>query len=330
MRLGTGFQATALLATVAKLGLADHLADGPKTATELAELTGAHPEALLRLLRAAAAYNLVDLIDPKTFGPNAVSNCLRKGVPHSLYGFAHGMGQQAHLRPFEHLYTGVMENRPVAQDALGMEMWQYYDANPEAKATLTDHLEEVTTMVAPQVVANYDLSKVKTIVDVGGNQGHFLAAILKGAPHARGILFDRPTVTEAGKATMAQLGLSDRVEVVAGDFRESVPSGGDLYLLKGIMHDWDDEPAGKVLANCHKASGPDATILSLEGVVRDEAPLEPMVHLIDLGMLLLVGGRERTRTEFNELFGRAGWNISKVVPLPMMAYFPFCIIEAKK
>jgi hypothetical protein len=326
--MGTGYQETALLHTVTKMDIPDHLADGPKTATELAELTGAHPEALLRLLRAAAAFGLVELVDAKTFGPTGISECLRDG-PHSLRGFALGMGLPAHLRPFEHLYQGVMENRAVAKDALGMEMWQYYDAHPEARATLTAHLDEVTAMVAPQVVQHYDLSGVKRIVDVGGNEGHFLSAILRGAPQATGILFDRPEVIDAARANLARLGLADRVECVPGDFRESVPEGGDLYLLKGIMHDWDDEPAGKVLANCHRASGPDATLLSLEGVVRDEPPLEPMVHLIDLGMLLLIGGRERTRTEFTELFGRAGWQITKLTPLPMMAYFPFHIIEAK-
>jgi len=281
------------------------------------------------VMRAAAAFGLCEFIDPKTFGPNGVSECLRDG-PHSLKGFALGMGLQAHLRPFEHLYTGVMENRSVAKDALGMEMWEYYDTHAEAGNLLTSHLDEVTAMVAPQVIKNYDLSNFKKIVDVGSNQGQFLTAILQAAPHASGVLFDRPEVIENARATMAQRGLADRVEFVGGDFRESVPEGGDLYLLKGVLHDWDNEPAGKIVANCHRAAGPDATMLVLEGIVRDEPPLEPMVHLIDLGMLLLVAGRERTRAEFDELFGRAGWHITKAVPLPMMAYFPFHIIEAKK
>ncbi|HET6215273.1 MAG TPA: methyltransferase [Micromonosporaceae bacterium] len=327
MRLGLGYQVSALLTTVTRLGIADHLADGPRTAAELAELTGAHPDSLLRVLRAAAAFGICEIVDQKSFGPTPLSECLRSG-PNSLQGFALGMGQPGHLRPFEYLYQGVMENRAVAKDALGMEMWAYYDAHPETRATLTAHLDEVTAMVAPMVGAKYDLSRFTRIVDVGSNEGHFLSAILQSAPQAKGVLFDRPEVMDAARATMTARGLMDRVEFVGGDFRESVPEGGDLYLLKGIMHDWDNEPAGRILANCHKAARPGATLLSLEGIVRDEPPLEPMVHLIDLAMLLLVGGRERTRTEFDELFGGAGWHIAQVIPLPMLPYFPYHILEA--
>jgi hypothetical protein len=329
MRLGLGYQATALLATFTRIGIADHLADGPRSAAELAKLTGAQPSSLLRMLRAAAAFGLCEIVDPTTFGPTALTQVLRSG-PNSLRGFAFGMGQVGHLRPFEHLYEGVMENRSVARDALGMEMWEYYDKHPETRATLTAHLDEVTAMVAPLVGKHYDLSGFTRIVDVGSNEGHFLSAILQAAPKATGVLFDRPEVMDAARATMTARGLADRVELVGGDFRESVPEGGDLYLLKGIMHDWDDEPASRILANCHRAAGPDATLLSLEGVVRDEPPLEPMVHLIDLAMLLLVGGRERTRAEFEELFGGAGWQIAQVIPLPMLMYFPYAIIEAKR
>jgi SAM-dependent methyltransferase len=329
MRLGLGYQTTALVFVMTRLGIADHIAEGPLTGTDLAERTGAHPESLLRFLRAAAAFGLCELVDSNTFGPNPLSECLRSG-PKSLQGFALGMGQPGHLRPFEHLYTGVMENRSVAEDALGMPMWEYYDAHPETKATLTAHLDEVTVMVAPLVAQNFDLSRFKRIVDVGSNQGHFLAAILAAAPHATGVLFDRPEVMDDARATMGERGLADRVEFVGGDFRESVPEGGDLYLLKGIMHDWDNGPAGRILANCHRASQPGSTLLSLEGIVRDQAPLDPMVHLIDLAMLLLVGGRERTRAEFDELFGGAGYRIERAVPLPMLAYFPYHIIEARR
>jgi O-methyltransferase domain len=329
MRLGLGYQTTALVYTFTKLGLADHLADGSKSANDLAKLTGAHPEALLRFLRASAAFGLCTILDPETFGESPLTECLRSG-PKSLQGFALGMGQAGHLRPFEYLYTGVMENRSVAPDALGMPMWQYYDAHPEAKATLTAHLDEVTVLVAPLVAKYFDLTRFRRIVDVGGNQGHFLSAILDAAPEATGVLFDRPEVMDDARATIAARGLADRVEFVGGSFLDGVPDGGDLYLVKGIMHDWDNGPAGTILANCYRAAAPGSTLLSLEGIVRDQPPLDPMVHLIDLAMLLLVGGRERTRSEFDRLFGDAGWEITKVVPLPMLAYFPYHIIEARR
>src|SRR2546421_5272154 len=211
MRLGLGNQTTALVSTFARLGLADHVADGPKTAEELARLTGAHPVSLLRFLRASAAFGLCSAVSPTTFGPTPLSECLRSG-PNSLRGFALGMGQPGHLRPFEHLYQGVMENRSVAKDALGMEMWEYYDTHPDTRATLTAHLDEVTAMVAPLVAKYFDLSRFERIVDVGSNEGHFLAAILQAAPQATGVLFDRPEVMDAARATMTERGLGDRVE----------------------------------------------------------------------------------------------------------------------
>lgn len=329
LRMGLSYQVTALIAVTARLGIADLLADGPKSSAELAAQTGAHPQALWRFLRACSAYGLVELAGPDTFVLTPEGACLRTDA-RSLHGFALGMGQAAHLRPFEFLYQGIMENRPVAEDALGMPMWEYYDANPDAKATLTEHLDEVTAELAPHVVANVDLGAYSRIVDVGGNQGHFLSAILDAAPKATGILFDRPEVMADARETLTARGLIDRVELVGGDFRESVPEGGDLYLIKGVLHDWDDENASRILANCHRATPQGSTILSLEGIVRAEPPLDQVVQLIDLSMLLLVGGRERTRAEFDALFGGAGYKISETIALPTLGYFPYHIILATR
>jgi hypothetical protein len=328
LRMGLGFQVTAILFVTARLGIADHLAEGPRSSGELAELTGANPSSLRRFLRACVAHGLLDQVDDDRFGLTAVGACLRSDAK-SMHGFALGMGQQGHLRPFEHLYEGIMECRPVAKDALGMEMWEYYDAHPEAMSTLTQHLDEVTAEMAPLVVANYDLSRFERIVDVGGNQGAFLSAMLEAAPGATAVLFDRPEVMDAARKTMEARGLLDRVEFQGGDFLEEVPTGGDLYLLKGILHDWDDEPVSRILGNCHRAARPGSTLLSFEGIVRSKPPLDPLVHLVDLSMLLLVGGRERTREEFDALFNGAGYHIEQVIPLPSLGYFPYHIIVAK-
>ena len=329
LRMGLGYQVTAIVALAARLGLADLLADGPRSSGDLAKATGAHPQALLRFLRACSAYGLVTPTGADTFAVTAEGTCLRSDA-RSLHGFALGMGQPGHLRPFEHLYEGIMENRPVAEDALGMPMWQYYDAHPEAKATLTEHLDEVTAELAPHVVTNVDLTAFKRIVDVGGNQGHFLSALLEAAPDATGVLFDRPEVMDDARQTLTERNLIDRVELVGGDFLETVPEGGDLYLIKGVLHDWDDEGAGRILSNCHQAAAPGSTLLSLEGIVRSEPPLDQIVHLIDLSMLLLVGGRERTRAEFDALFGGSGYQIADTIALPTLGYFPYHIILAKR
>lgn len=329
LRMGLSYQVTALIAVTARLGIADLLADGPKSSEELAAQTGAHPQALLRFLRACSAYGLVELAGADTFALTPEGACLKSDAQ-SMHGFALGMGQPAHLRPFEFLYQGIMENRSVAEEALGMPMWQYYDAHPEAMATLTEHLDEVTAELAPHVVANVDFEPYKRIVDVGGNQGHFLSAILDAAPNATGILFDRPEVMDAARETLTARGLIDRVELVGGDFLETMPEGGDLYLIKGVLHDWNDEGATKILGNCYRAAAPGSTLLSLEGIVRADPPLDQVVQLIDLSMLLLVGGRERTKAEFETLFSGAGYRISDAIALPTLGYFPYHIILAKR
>lgn len=329
LRKGLSYQVTAIIALMARLGIAELLSDGPKSSGELAEQTGAHPQALWRFLRAASAFDLVELVGPDSFALTPEGECL-KPAARSMHGFALGMGQAAHLRPFEYLYEGIMHNRPVAEEALGMPMWQYYDTHPEAMATLTEHLDEVTTELAPHVVANVNLESYSRIVDVGGNQGHFLSAILDAAPKATGILFDRPEVMPEARETLTARGLIDRVELVGGDFLEGVPEGGDLYLIKGVLHDWDDEGAARILGNCHRAAPAGSTILSLEGIVRAEPPLDQVVQLIDLSMLLLVGGRERTRAEFDTLFGSAGYKISETIALPTLGYFPYHIILATR
>jgi SAM-dependent methyltransferase len=329
LRMGLGFEVTAVVAVTARMGLADHLAQGARTAAELAEATGANATTLRRFLRACVSIGLMDLEGEDHFTLTPVGACLRSDI-RSMHGFAMGMGEPAHLRPFEHLYEGVMESRAVARDALGMEMWEYYDAHPDAMATLTEHLDEVTAELAPLVVEAYDLSRFRSIVDVGGNQGYFLAALLDAAPQATGVLFDRPEVMDAAGDLIADRHLEDRVRLVGGDFLEGVPEGGDLYVLKGIMHDWDDEHISRILSNCHRAAAPGSTLLSFEGMARSKPPFDPLIHLIDLSMLLLVGGRERTREEFDQLFGGAGWRIERVIPLPSLGYFPYHIIEAKR
>lgn len=328
MRMGLGYQVTQLVAATARMGLADLLREGPKSSGELAAATGAHGGSMFRFLRACGSVGLLDQVGDDAFAVNPVSVCLQTHVQ-SLHGFALGMGEAGHIRPFEKLYEAVMTGRSVVKEALGMDMWEYYDKNPSAKASLTEHLDEVAVAVAPQVVANFDVSRFTRIVDVGANQGFLLSAMLKAAPNATGVLFDRPEIVADARAAMEARGLAGRVEIVGGDFRDEVPADGDLYLLKGILHDWDDAPAAKILRNCHRAARPGSSLLSLEGIVPSTPPLDPLVHLIDLSMLVLVGGRERTREEFDELFESSGYRIERTVPLKL-GYFPYHIIEARR
>lgn len=327
--MGLGYQVSAVVNVAARLGIVELLADGPRSSLEMARAKGISPEGLLRFLRACASLDLVAQVDRDLFQLTPLGECLRADRQ-SLHGFALAMGQVAHLRPFEYLYEGVTECRSVARDALGMEMWEYYQTHPEAKATLTEHLDEVSAELAPHVIANYDLSRFERIVDVGGNEGYFLSTILQAAPQAKGVLLDRPEVMEGARRLLGDRGLADRVEFVGGDFLEEVPAGGDLYLIKGCLHDWNDEAVVKILKNCHRGARPNSTLLSVEGIARSQSPLDPLVQLIDLCMLLFIGGRERTLEDFQSLFEEAGYHIERTIPLPSLGYFPYCLVEAKR
>jgi hypothetical protein len=329
LKLVLGYQISGVVHVITRLNIPDRLVDGPRSAAQLAEATGGHPDAVLRLMRCGVSLGLFDQVDATTYAINPLSQCLRSDT-RSVYGVALAGGKTAHTRPVEHLLTAVTENRSVVRDAIGMEIWEYWDANPDTKAAMTEHLVEVNAAVGPAVRAAYDFTPYRRIVDVGGNEGFFLAHLLAAAPEATGILFDRPEVMDDARKTMASQGLADRVEFVGGDFLESVPSGGDLYVLKGILHDSSNEAAARVLANCHAAAAPGSTLVLLEGILADEPPFDPIVHLIDINMLIMVNGRERTLAEFAGLLDAAGYDFVGTVPLPSTGYWPFHLIEARR
>jgi predicted O-methyltransferase YrrM len=328
LKLVLGFQISGVISVIAQLNVADHLNVGPRGAGDLATVTGTHPDALLRLLRTAVSLGIFDEVGPETFALNRLGECLRSDN-RSVYGVALAAGRTAHTRPVELLRQAVTENRSVAKDALGMEIWEYWDKNPVTRAAVKEHLVEVNAAVGPALQQNYDLSGFRRIVDVGGNEGFFLTYLLAGAPEATGVLFDRPEVMGDARKTMAAAGLDDRVEFVGGDFLEGVPADGDLYVLKGILHDSSDESAHRVLTNCHQASRPGGTLIVLEGIRNDKPPFDPIVQLIDMNMLIMVNGRERSLAEFTSLLDGAGWDLRRTIELPTTGYWPFHVLEAR-
>jgi predicted O-methyltransferase YrrM len=328
LKMVLGYQISGVLSLVAKLNVADYLVAGPRSATDLAAATGVHPDAMLRLMRVAVSLGLFDQVEPGRFAINGLGECLRSDN-HSVHGVALAAGRPAHTRPVELLYEAVTENRSVVKDALGMEIWEYWDQHPETKAAMTEHLVEVNATVGPAVREHYDLTRFRRIVDVGGNEGFFLTYLLAGSPDATGVLFDRPEVMEDARKTMAAQGLDSRVEFVGGNFLEYVPPGGDLYVLKGILHDSSNEAAHRVLTNCYEAAGPGATLIVLEGILDESPPLDPIVQLIDINMLVMVNGRERTLAEFTAILAETGWVLRRTIPLPSTGYWPFYVLEAE-
>jgi len=322
-----GYQVSQVVAAAAQLGVADALSDGPRSSAELAEATGAHPDALARLLRACATVGLFTEVERGRFALTPVGACLRSDG-HSLRDAAIGLTGPAHWQPWARLVDAVLTGRPVARDALGMDIREYARTHPDEGARFARAMSDLSTAVSAQVAACYDASGFERIVDVGGSQGALLAGLLEAAPRATGVLFDVPEVIAGAGAAIAARGLADRVKLVGGDFFEATPPGGDLYLLKSILHDWPDEDAARILESCYRAARPGSTLLVVEGLL-PSGPAPSSIHLMDLAMLVAVDGRERTREEYEELLEGAGYQLERVIPIPA-SYYPWNLIEARR
>ncbi|XXF80542.1 methyltransferase [Myxococcaceae bacterium GXIMD 01537] len=322
LQMVQGFWVSAMLSALARLGVPDHLADGARTAEELAGLTQTHAPTLYRLLRGCATAGLLTEAPDGTFRLTPTGQLLRRGVPGSLRGYALGMIAPGHWLPWIRLHEAVRSGQSVARDALGQDIWDYLATHPEEGTHFAEAMGDLSAMAGGEVVRAYDVSGFQRIVDVGGSNGVLLAGLLDKAPAARGVILDLPSVVAGARAEMLRRGLAERVEVVGGDFFQAVPEG-DLHLLKLILHDWDDARAVELLRQCRRASRPGGKLLIIELLVPSEPQPSP-VALLDLTMLVMLGGRERTREEFEVLLREAGYRLERVLP----THSPFFLLEA--
>lgn len=318
-----GYWVSQVTATLAKLGVADHIGTGQRSSDELAKLTGANPDALFRVMRAGASVGLFTQVAPKTFKLTPVGDCLRKDAMGSMRDLLIAELAPGHWLPWGRLHDAVKTGQPTARATLGMEAWEYYAKNPEEAAHFARGMGNISTLASQEAVAAYDFTRFELVVDVGGSQGVLLATVLAQATKAKGILFDRPEVIAEGKATVAAYPTATRITSVGGDFFREVPSGGDLYLLKHILHDWDDARATEIIKNVRRAARPGAKLLLLEMVVPLDCPVPPMC-LMDINMLVMLGGRERSEQEFRALLGGGGWKLERVIPTTGL----FALLEA--
>jgi hypothetical protein len=307
-----------MLFVATKLGVADLLADGAKTSHELARATHTDTGALHRLLRALTAYGVVTEPEPGRFAATPLSECLRSDAPMSLrplvllyddenfwltvraYGECVRTGETA----FEHLF-GVETS------------FDYYPDHPELGRKFDDAMTVLSGMTSAAVVKACDCSGAKVIVDVAGGHGRLIAALLKANPKMRGILFDLPRVVEGASPVLEKQGVVERCETVGGDIFESIPPGGDIYVLSRIIHDWDDEHAKGILLNCAAAMTERSRLVIVDIVLPDTIEPSPSVQsqvLLDLNMLARTGGRERTASEFRTLLESAGLWLDRVTP----------------
>ena len=325
MGLITGYWVSQAVGAVALLGVADQLGEAGRDSDDLARAVGAEPRALYRVLRLLASLGVFAETAPGSFALTPLGETLRSDAPDSVRNFAITETAPGHWLPWGRLHESLRSGQPMAREALGMELWDWYATNPEEAGFFSAAMGNLSALAASELVRVYDFSAVQTVADVGGAHGVLLTAVLRANPAARGILFDLPHVIATAENAIAAEGLSQRCELVSGDFFEEVPKGADLHLLKQIVHDWDDERATRLLQNCHRALNPAGKLLLVEMVIPPDNQPSP-AQAMDLNMLVMLGGRERTEEEYDHLFQTAGFRLERVIP----THSPFSVIEATR
>jgi hypothetical protein len=321
-QMTNGYWLTQTVYVAAKLGIADLLAKGPRTIQELARSTSTHAPSLYRVMRALAGLGVFREREDGAFETTARGRCLVSGSPGALRARAIANGEEWY-RAWGGLLHSVRTGETAFDHVLGMPLFEYLSTNAGASATFNEAMASSTELAARAVTEAYDLSQAGTIVDVGGGTGAFLAGIPTANPRARGILFDRPGVVAGASGILGSAGVADRCAVVAGDFFETVPSGGGAYILSWIIHDWDDDRAITILENCRRAMADDARLLIIEQVVPPGN--EPSLSkLYDLQMLTLAGGRERSADEYRALLAAADLELARIIQTSA----PRSVIEA--
>jgi hypothetical protein len=315
----SGIWAAKADATCAELGIPDILAHGPKTAEEVAKAVGADPSATYRLMRAVVSVGVLTAEPNGRFALTPVGEILRTGVPGSMRSLLLAETAPGHWLPWGHLTEAVRTGTPSVPKVLGKGAWEYYRDNPEEGRLFSEGMTGISEMVVQAVLSAYSFAGAKKIVDVGGAHGAFLAAVLDREPAASGVLFDQPQVIEGAGATLEKV--AARVERIGGDFFKEVPQGGDVYLVKHILHDWSDDECLSILKNVRAAMDPQGRVVVVELLIGDQAGAAP---LMDLNMLVMLSGRERTADEFGALFAKAGLRLSSVTP----THSPMVVIEA--
>ncbi|UQX03450.1 acetylserotonin O-methyltransferase [Streptomyces sp. RerS4] len=314
LQLATAGWMSAAVSAAAELGVADELARGPRTVEDIAKSIDADAPTLYRLLRACADFGLFREEAGRVFALTETGEALRSDAPGSMRNFARWVGEPADRFTWSRLAESVLTGRSAFAAVHGRSVWEYLREETHTARVFNGAMTEASSGLIAPVVNAYDFSSFRKIVDVGGGQGALLAAVLAANPDAQGVLFDQPEVIAAAGRAFEDAGVADRVEKHRGDFFESVPAGGDAYLMSNIIHDWDDEHSVRILANCRAAMTADARVLLVEAVMPSGPAHAPTVKLMDLNMLVLCDGRQRTEDEFRALFREAGLELSRVVP----------------
>lgn len=325
MKLILGRWVSHAVGTAAKLGLADHLASGPKSADDLAKLSQAHAPSVARLLRALASVGVFTEQEAGQFANTPLSDTLRVDSPTSTRAFALMVNHEANIKPWMQFEYCVQTGESGFEKAHGAKPWEWMKNNQEFGRVFDDAMTSFSAQIAPAVAQAYDFSSIGTLVDVGGGHGMLLTTILGKNAAMRGVLFDQPVVVAGAKGNLERTGTAARCEVVGGDFFAEVPAG-DAYIMKHIIHDWSDELAERILTAIHKAAKPGAKLLLVESVIKPGNDPD-LGKIVDLEMLVVTqGGRERTERQYAQLLEKAGFRLQRIIP----THSPVCVIEASR
>ena len=312
------------LGVVAKLGIADVLNDGPKTAAEIALATGAHERSIYRILRTLASTGVFTEIAERKFQNTPLSEVIRSNVPGSMRNMAAFMAEPWHFAEWGNMLYSAQTGKTAFEKTLGEEIFAWFAKHDEESELFNKAMTDMSSFAAPGIVQSYDFSGIKVLADIAGGHGFLLSQILKANADVMGILFDLDHVIAGAGEMLEGQGVADRVETATGDFFKEVPSA-DAYIMKHIIHDWDDERAVLIMKNINRAMTGDGKLLLVEMVVPAGNQPHPS-KVLDLEMLTGPGGIERTEAEFADLFEQAGFRLNRVVPTPS----PFSVVEAVK
>jgi O-methyltransferase domain/Dimerisation domain len=312
-RILTGVRLSQAVTVAASLGIADALADRPRSADDVAAAVGGDPTTTYRLLRTLAAGGIFHESDDRTFSLTDLGVALRSDVSGSVHDQAIIMGKPYMLAAWGNLEHSIRTGENAFTALHGEDIWTFRAREPEEQSDFNRAMASASAPVGPALAAAYDFDAIGTLADVGGGSGTLLAAVLAAHPRVRGILFDQPAVVAEAGPILERAGVADRTEVVGGDFFASVPAA-DAYVMKAILHDWSDADSIRILRSIRSAAPPDARLLIAERVLG--GPNDDLDgKLMDLHMLVMPGGLERTLDEWRDLFAAGGWTLTGKRPI---------------
>ena len=324
MQMSMGAMVTQAIYVAAKLGVADILADGERHIDLISQEAGGHAPSLYRIMRTLASLGVFNETQPRTFANTPLSEVLRADIPGSMRNSMIFMGEPWHYNIWANMLHSARTGGTAWKETHGEEVFDWMGKNPEASEIFNGCMSELSAGSAPAIVAGYDFSGIDTLADIAGGHGFLLSQILKANPNIKGILFDMEHVIAGADKMLSSFGVEARVEKVSGDFFSEVPAA-DAYIMKHIIHDWDDDRAIKILQTIHQAIIGSGKVLLAEMVIPEGNEPHPG-KMLDLEMLTSPGGVERTAEEYAKLFENAGFKLNRIVP----THSPFSVIEGVK